>query len=947
MKTEQQIIRKSLLAAMVACAASHVAIAQQPLGGCWHPQDIVDWSPDSDPDAKFNRSRVPLAVRVYEPELMKANANQHYEGQICNATILYPMCSLSPSQGADDFLGYQPTYWQYMDKLVYFAGSASEGIIIPPPAGSTDAAHQQGVKSLGQIFFPPSEFGGKIEWVNEMLKTENGEYVYARKLYEIAKYMGFDGWFINEETGYSSSAWAPWIKAYMDIAEADGHPEHEIQWYNASRKPSEVILKTHKNTSQFLEYGAVGDYRDLADNLGCSQADIFSKIYAGVQTVWSGHTGFGTLLRKAMPAEGHVGSLDLFCPEEKIWKDNVRNLLGTPDECGPKAYAAIVATFDREEDMWVNFSGDPSDISMSSKWPGISGAVLERTAISSLPFVSTMSVGVGKHRFVKGEIKGSHDWYHSGMQSVLPTWRWWIENRGDLTVSVDWDNAFNSASSFKIAGNLKSGDHLMRLYKTQIEMTGGAQLRVVYRTTADVKIEAELSTSSSVVPDVKLSPRISEINGWKVADYDLSSLDGKTLYMVALNISADADIDDFSLNLAQLSLLPADYAPREVEVANFTTSSQLGDTKGDIRLAWDWDYTPHLDHFNIYTVTADNIRNLVGQTRDEAFYIPTFTRHNNDAYVMVQLVPVMKDLNECTPYELRVDYPLPTAPVVKLNLSKSYAKVGEEVEIAAEGTGNPSGFEWVLPSGLKVSVGYELTSNPIKVVAVKPGTQLVTVKATNDIGTSSTDFKAIDVFEGDDELDEVTNVILNRSVVDYSGSTNAKEVPSKIIDGVTYPVSLSDKWCNVSPDNWAIFDLERVCRIYGFRIYDANSGPESGCDQIYSYEIELSDDAGNWREVLAREGVSAENVKTAYVVPDNARFVKLVPHVNGTLRIWEFEVYGKDTSGQGDVQSVYDEGASDRHVVGLYDIHGMKVVNSCGGIHIIRYSDGTVEKVSK
>lgn len=127
--------------------------AQQPYGGCWHPDYVRTWTPESDPNAKFNRSKVPLAKRVIEPELMKANKNQYYEGQVCDATILFPICSMCPSQGANNFLGYQPTYWQYMDKLIYWAGSASEGIIIPPPAGSIDAAHQSGVKALGQIFF--------------------------------------------------------------------------------------------------------------------------------------------------------------------------------------------------------------------------------------------------------------------------------------------------------------------------------------------------------------------------------------------------------------------------------------------------------------------------------------------------------------------------------------------------------------------------------------------------------------------------------------------------------------------------------------------------------------------------------------------------------------------------------------------------------------------------
>lgn len=71
------------------------AYAQQPYGGCWHPEDIKNWSPETDPDAKFNRSRVPLATRFQEPTLMKANKNQYYEGQICNATILFPTCSMT------------------------------------------------------------------------------------------------------------------------------------------------------------------------------------------------------------------------------------------------------------------------------------------------------------------------------------------------------------------------------------------------------------------------------------------------------------------------------------------------------------------------------------------------------------------------------------------------------------------------------------------------------------------------------------------------------------------------------------------------------------------------------------------------------------------------------------------------------------------------------------
>ncbi len=83
-----------LILAAVAAMFVEGAYAQQPYGGCWHPDDIKNWSPETDKDAKFNRSRVPLAKRFKEPELMKANKNQYYEGQICNAPILFYCCPL-------------------------------------------------------------------------------------------------------------------------------------------------------------------------------------------------------------------------------------------------------------------------------------------------------------------------------------------------------------------------------------------------------------------------------------------------------------------------------------------------------------------------------------------------------------------------------------------------------------------------------------------------------------------------------------------------------------------------------------------------------------------------------------------------------------------------------------------------------------------------------------
>ncbi len=874
--------------------------AQQPYNVCCHPQDIMNWTPGSNPDDAFNVAKVPLQKRFKEPALMKANNNQFYEGQICNATILYPTCSLCPSQGEiGNFLGYQPTYWQYMDKLVYWAGAASEGIINIPPAGSTDAAHMSGVKSLGNIFFPPAAFGGTQQWVREMLVQEGGHYPMAVKLYEMAKYYGFDGWFINEETGGGSqSEWEAFFRDFYAAAMADDlDTQMELQWYNASRYPNTGLLSTHLNTSHFLEYGAVGDHRSYASQIGCTEEQIFSKIYAGVELAQAGHLGWTTALNTAMPKTGHVGSLDLFCPETKIWEAPAKSAFKSASNChGETAYPIAKTVFDNEEDMWVNTQSNPTK-TVASGFPGVSSRVLERSAITSMPFVSDMSVGNGKHRFVQGEKQGTADWYHSGMQSVLPTWRWWIERNTNISVSIDWDDAFNVGSSFKISGTLSAGDHLMRLYKTQIPVTSGGIFRFVYKTQNAVTVEAQLSTESSVTPDVTLEGTQTEVNGWTVCDFDLASLNGKTIYMLAVNIKAEARVTGFAFNIGQVAVLPESYSPASVEVTDLETSSVLGEERGDIRVSWKYTWTDNFDHFDIYTQTMDGQKTLVGQTRDEGFYIPTFERNGSDGHVTVLVVPVMKDGVQKAASQLDVDYPAPTAPKVTFAVSpKSYLLTGETVTVTANCTGHPTSYAWTLPEGVELASGSSLDGPSVSVVAKEEGKVSLTVAATNDVGTTDYTAEAFDVFADASAMNAVYNVVMGKTVVSYSGSTNSTEVPGKIIDGVTNPSATSSKWCNISPDNEVVFDCEGAYRIYGFVIYDGNAGPESGVDQIDSYTIELSQDGVNWQTVVnnSTPGNEKISIKSDYIAPVKARYIRLRPHVNGTLRIWEFEAYGRE-----------------------------------------------------
>lgn len=895
-------LKQLLVSATMLSVFSWYSQAQQPYSGCWHPEDIREWNPETDPDAKFNRSTVKLAERFKEPSLIKANQYQFYEGQICNSTILFKDCGACPSQDAENFYLYNPTYWQYMDKVVYWAGSAGEGIICPPSAPMIDMAHMNGVKILGQIFFPPSAFGGNVAWPQAMLTTkEGGRYVYAKKLYEIAKYCGFDGWFINQETpgGGVVGDWAPFIKDFNKYADEAGDMHMEIQWYNASQSYSSEIMKTHVNTSQFLEYGSASSGRSQVNNLmkeGFTKEQALQKLYCGVQCVNGGLTGTGYEWRSVFGETDHGGSLDLFCPEERIWKDNIKSLVEDQHiTTGPQMYAAQKKTFRNEEIFWVNNAGDPTDVSGRNGWPGASGCVLERSVIQYKPFVTAFSTGLGKHRFVNGEKRGTQDWSHRGMQNIMPTWRWWIENNAtdNLSIDIDWDNAYNFGTSLKVTGKLSANaDHLTRLYKTMISVESGDKFQLVYQTNTENSIEVKLGTTSAVDSEwnVLSNPSVTTQNGWTVAEYDLSALAGKTVYIIALNFKSATEVASYTASLGQLGIIPDSYAPAIPSITNVKMQNKLGENGGDFRIVWDVNGAEreNLDHINVYLQNG-NGTTLVGQTRGEGFYIPKITRVGTETFVNIILKPVSKDLKEADGVTYRVDYPEATAPVVYYRVSNSYPSVGDKVTIEAVATGFPYDYKWDVPEGLEqVSVSED--QKTIVVKCLREGEFEITSHVSNAAGV--TDYKAMALEVNSAE--KLTNVALHKKIDSFSGSTNETESPENLIDGDLKPWSTSSKWCNIANESWAIIDLEGLYNIYKFKTYDCKHN-ESGAN-FNNYRVYVSTDKVNWTLVLDETGVGNETIKEDYIAPTKARYVKFNPYDDNsmTIRIWEFEVYGKD-----------------------------------------------------
>lgn len=550
---------KKIVGALLCSLAVTTAFAQQPYGGCWHPDYIKDWTPEKDPDAKFNRSTVKLQPRI-EGDNIKAHQYQFPEGQVAACLTMNPMCSMTPSQGANNFIGYNPTYWQYIDMVIWWGGSAGEGIIVPPSAPVIDACHMNGVKILGNVFFPPQAYSGDPEWVEQMLTKEGNTYPYAEKMYEIAKYYGFDGWFINEET-YASTAsdWVEWIKYFYQCAEADGNHDMYIQWYDASMYVNNAldIMMANPNTSFFANYGSAGKVtieqnRSRMENAGVDMDAFFEKLYSGIGQAQGGLTGNAQNLQACFPKTGHASSMQIFNPEEPIWEKVVEGILDTENNCGPTAYSAMETVFSNEARFWTNAQNNPADITdrdqtYPNPWPGLANAIQERSTIQSKPFVTAFSTGLGKHRFVNGEKRGTQDWYHRGMQNILPTWRWWVETTSSdkLTFSLNWDDAYNFGTSVVVSGKLTANaDHLTRLYKTNIAVENGDKVQLVYKTANAGTIELKLAdkTNPSSFTTFALNPT-STSNGWTIAEADISSITVKAGY----SLGGAAKEDNFNI----------------------------------------------------------------------------------------------------------------------------------------------------------------------------------------------------------------------------------------------------------------------------------------------------------------------------------------------------------------------------------------------------------------
>lgn len=904
-----RILRKTLGAAalsLLVCSTlsfgSQVEAAQ-PYSSYWYPETLLEWSPDTDPDAPFNRGSIPLNTKRIQGPLVNPNADR--DAQVIALSAMYPSTSGAPSQGSEVFHTYAFGFWQYVDKLVMWGGSAGEGVIVPPSADVIDAAHKNGVPVYGTVFLPQTEHGGKIQWMRDMLKRDGaGNFPVADKLVEAARYYGFDGWFINQETQGGTPQDAADMQDFLKYLQEIKDPGMEILWYDSMIESGPIRWQgalNAQNDGFFQQDGqTVSDAMFLdfrwqsanyiqafraspaaAEALGRSPYDLF----AGIDVEANGTNGRYNW-PELFPADGAPTSLGLYRPD---WAFNTSQ--------NQTEY------LEKDEKFWTGPAGDPSRAAAINPaspyaWRGIAADIADKSVVTGKEFTTHFGTGNGQLFAVNGEVVREREWSNRSIQDILPTWRWMTRSEGGgqaLTPSFDFERAYYGGSSLKVEGDLTKGSATtVNLYRTQIPIEKTMEVSVVVNEPKR-NASVQIGVSFTDAPDeyVFLQPKNWQSAGkdksWQRGSVKLNAYKGRTVAGLALRFEGKTATSGYTANIGELSLRTvSDNARKPDAVTGLTvTESDFRDgIYGDARLKWTAPAKgEEVAFYQVYRENANGKHELVGETPNTVYYVPELRRAEGEDRTKLVVVPVNRHYEGGKESTVSLQWPAYPAPKANFEADRTLIAPGETVQFTDRSSEVTTEWNWSFPGGDPSS---STDRNP-KVVYKEAGEYEVTLIAKNRVGEDTLKRQMITVTE---EAAGGVSDLARGAEVTASSFTNANEAPPMAVDGDD-----KTKWCAVGDGPHTLtVDLGAERKISEFVVKHAEVGGEPAAFNTRAFTLQLSDDGKNWTDAVQVTDNSAGLSKHAIPLT-SARYVQLVvnkPTQGGdtAARIYGLEVMG-------------------------------------------------------
>lgn len=510
--------------------------------------DLLRWTPDGATADRGNVARVPIARRFIARPMRRDAAIDP------KVRVLYApdgMNDLGGQRGRQSrFNGYVFTHWPQIDTLAWFAGTADRGVNLPS-RGWVEAAHRNGVEVIGTVFFAPVAWGGSPKTVASFLRRDaQGHFPAAQQLVRIARFYGFDGWFVNAETAGADGAAMIDFMAELRAAAPPGMtihwydallPDGRVRWQNAltpanarflqdgTRRTADAMFLNYDWTRTGLAEGAA-----LAERLGRSRYDVFvgADLWPARDAQPAFRNSHWLDALRERPGGPAFGSIALFAPHFNYsWPGDAR----TPRFSRFDRDAADVARFyDAERRLFAGDGRNPATASRSG-WPGVSSLAPTRGLIPALPFTTSFNTGHGRVEARGGVIVGG-PWHDMARQDALPTWQFATVGTRQVVVDYDFDAPFEGGASLRLAPRAAGRRVEVPLYSLRLNQP--VTVTAVARGGAGYTLRVGRSSRS-----------VAASSGWKQMRWCVRPGTGEIRLSVAVRPAARRP-----LNLGQLSI---------------------------------------------------------------------------------------------------------------------------------------------------------------------------------------------------------------------------------------------------------------------------------------------------------------------------------------------------------------------------------------------------------
>ncbi|MEO5715445.1 MAG: hypothetical protein ABIT37_18345 [Luteolibacter sp.] len=634
----------------------------------WNPVEILNWAPATDPNAPFNRCSVPLAARFTAPTAAENpalnaawNVNPHArpgEARVQAVTTFNTIPAGSPNGWRTTRL-YAPSIWQYTDNMVFWGSSDRDTkTILAPTAHMMDAAHRNGVRIYGKIFFGfnQSADSAGVQRIRDLLVKSGNTFPVADKLIEAAVYYGFDGWFINQETsgtnGTDAQNMRDFIAYFRTRSAAVGAPHLRIVWYDAMTESGSRSFQNAftNNNDGFMKSGT-----SVTQTGGTLAArEMFLNF-------WWYYNASGLTDSRALAITRGIDPYDLYAG---IWTENYRTLGNTPDPNGsnniaitwsylfpenqphnlslalfgaetPFVKGSSPATVMTQDQLyWSGPNQDPANTAATGtatpNWSGVAHYIPANSAITTLPFVTNFNAGQGALYKINGSTAMTGPWTNLSVQDILPTWRWIVTSSGPKTIapSIDFTEAYYGGSSLKFAGSLQAGvSQEVKLYQMRLPVTAGTNLRMICKPGTVNASQIEIGYAFEDAPSVMFysTPANAASTAWSTVDFSLGAHAGKTLALVTLRISSSSAVAAYSANIGRIRISNGvSAAPAAPSLLTLEGKSRNPDEAFSTQLRLKWNASPDpVLHYNIYyrkDLDAATPRTWIGATPNDHFF---------------------------------------------------------------------------------------------------------------------------------------------------------------------------------------------------------------------------------------------------------------------------------------------------------------------------------------